>query len=236
MSKILAVTEHVNLSGMLSLVGPHEGEIVIAYDKPKWESELSDLLPGLPSGSLVVIPFNSRLYIERQDIRVWRYGNSLRDVGKGVFYPNSEPGRMMKLPEGMLSEIAFALVESFGLPDDRFSSMTLHEDPYYVVGSPAEIDAVLSRVPLSVPVNVILDADSYPEPKRMVSALSRSSMLLVKRKGIEGEKAFSKALDRVVFSPVIHKLASFAFFDDEEDIRELLNDDIKCIRMFFRGF
>ena len=235
MSEILTVTERHNLERMISMIGPHEGEVVVVYDLPKWEGELSELLYKVPAGTLVVIPFTSKFYVERSDIKVYRYGNALREAEKGIYYPNNDPGRMMKLPEGMLSEIAYAFIESYGLSDDVFSSFTPVEDPFYIVHTADEIEVVLRQVPLSVPVKVIFDSDSYEDPKHMVSALSRASMLLVKRKGIEGEKKFSKALDRLVFSPVIHKLASFLFFDDEEDVRELLNDDIKCIRMFFRG-
>ena len=235
MSEILTVTDRGNLERMITLIGPHDGEVVVVYDEPRWEDELREILHRIPSKSLLVIPFTSKFYVERSDIRVYRYGNALREAGDGVFYPNNDPGRMLKLPEGMLSEIAYAFIESYGLPDDRFSNLILSEDPFYIVHTPEEIETVLRKVPLSVPVKVILDTDSYQEPRRMVSALSRASMLLIKRKGIDGEGKFSKALDRLVFSPVIHKLASFIFFDDEEDVRELLNDDIKCIRMFFRG-
>lgn len=235
MTRIITVTQRSDIRRAVELAAMGSKDVLAVGDDPLWTRKVSALLPSLEPGTLLVIPSGGMSYVEREDIRIVRYGNLLRKADEGIFYPGGEPGRLLRLPEGRLGEICFALMTHFGLPDDFFSSFVPAEESVFTVASAAEVATVLSYVPLSCPVVAVLDASSYREPVQLARSFERASFLLVRRNGIEGESKFLKAVDRMIFSPVMHKLSSISFFSSDSELEGLLNGNIKCIRIFLRS-
>lgn len=235
MIKILTLTNRRNIEKLFySLPLEEEREVVVVFDEKNWERKIDREIYDLPTASLVFLPSKSH-YVERRDIQLVRYGDGLRRIDRERKYPNGEPGRILSLPDGLLGELMFSVLDFYGLSDDFFSLFVPIEEDTFFLHEESEVRALVDSYPFSSNLAVLLHIERDYDPVALSEAFLSATHVFVISKDPKAHRKLEKRCDRIIFSPMVRKFSSLSFLESEEMAISLLPSTTTIVRIYLRS-
>lgn len=146
------------------------------------------------------------------------YGDNIRALGENLYADSYDPSVTFSYPDPDSADLAYALCRTYGIDLKRLENIELESDMFFRVKSAKEIRSVISSRGSSLRTLVIFSFDSYDDMHALASAFQNADILFLLRRGGKDEERFKKALDRVIFSPVVKRLSAVVDIKTIDDI------------------
>lgn len=163
------------------------------------------------------------------------YGENIRSLGEGLYSDACDPSRVFYYPDPDTAAIAYAIAKEYSIPLERLRDVKLENDTYYLVHDAREIRSIINHKGGHLKVYVIFSFDTYSDMHSLASAFQNADVVFLLSKGREEEKRFKKALDRVIFSPVVKRISAVVDIKSIDDIMDYITADDIVFEIELRG-
>lgn len=163
------------------------------------------------------------------------YSNLVRSLGDGLYSDAYDPSVVFSYPDGDTASLAYALCKEYGIDLNVLKDVRLAESSYYVARSAKEIRSIINHRRNNLKMMVIFSPSSYADPHALASAFQNSDILLLLSNGSKEEKAFKKALDRVIFSPAVKRLSAVIDIKSIDDAISFITPDVNVFEIELIG-
>ncbi len=199
--------------------------------KKKIESLISSL--GLENEDALIIDsgdftynFESVVFISDRidtDAEGIRYGENVRALGEGLYSDSYEPSVVFQYPDEDTAALAYALSRHYGIKLNELGCVKLENDSFYIAHNARDIRNIISSRRSYFRTIVIFSFDTCSDIRSLASAFQNADIVFLLSKGTEHEKAFKKAAERMIFSPVIKRLSAVIDIKGIDDIIEYIS-------------
>lgn len=152
------------------------------------------------------------------DLEGIRYGSNIRAIADNLYADAYDPSIVFSYSDEDTASLAYTLAKEYGIPLSRLGEVCVEDDMFYLVHGAGEIRNIIRHRSRSLRTMVIFSFDSYDDMPALASAFQNVDILFLLTKGGKDEKAFKKALDRIIFSPVIKRLSAVIEIKSIDDI------------------
>ena len=153
-----------------------------------------------------------------------RYGKSfIRAIADNLYSDSYNPSVVFSYSDAETAPLAYALAREYGIELSRLENITLENDMFYIAHSAMEIRNIISSRTGRLRTIVIFSFSGYDDMHALASAFQNVDILFLIRKGDEDEERLKKALDRVIFSPVVKRLSAVVDISSIDDVVSYLS-------------
>lgn len=160
--------------------------------------------------------FPAQIFVPRSKIKrenIHEYEGILSASGDNIYFLRLNPSVTFSYPDRDTAELAYALMSFFSFPLSTLENIVFDEQRELKAQSIDEIKAFLSTFAHSSKVWVYFHSSSYKNPSRLASAFRNADYIVLEKEDTKEYERFTRALDSIIFSPLISRLSSVVEVD-----------------------
>lgn len=202
--KVYSLLRKKKIESLVRALGLEKAEGIVA-DTPDFEYECGVKL-FIPSGM-------------DSSIDGIRYGEEdIRAMGEDLYADAYSPSVVFSYHDVDTAPLAYALAREYGLDLQRLDDVELENDMFYIAHDARDVRVIISSRRARLRTIVIFSFDRYDDMHALASAFQNVDLLFLIRKGSSDEERLKKALERVVFSPVVKRLSAVIDIKGIDDV------------------